>query len=242
MAATVLVVEDEAAIQEMLAITLKQAGFAVLRADSAEAARSVLKLTMPDVVLVDWMLPGVSGAALAKSLRDSPRTRPLPIVMLTAKASEADKVAGLELGADDYITKPFSPRELIARIKAVLRRRSPHRSEEPVQVGGLRLDPTTHRVTGNGKPIALTPIEFRLLHYFMARADRVHSRSQLLDNVWGEAAYIGERTVDVSIRRLRLALDSVGLGPFVETVRGGGYLFNSQVGGLTQSEPSPDDS
>lgn len=221
----VLVVEDEPAIQELLAINLKHAGFGVVQAGTAEEAESLVRAALPDVVLLDWMLPGQSGAALLKRLRADRRSRELPVIMLTARVHEEDKVQGLEAGADDYVTKPFSPRELIARIRAVLRRRAPHVAGEAVEVGKILLNPATHRVMVNGQPVELGPTEFRLLFFFMTHVERVYSRAQLLDEVWGDHVFIEERTVDVHIRRLRAALEASGHHERVETVRGTGYRF-----------------
>ncbi|HET7775231.1 MAG TPA: phosphate regulon transcriptional regulator PhoB, partial [Azospira sp.] len=184
---------------------------------------------LPDVVLLDWMLPGMSGVQFARKLRADERTKDVPIIMLTARGEEHDKITGLEAGADDYVTKPFSPRELQARIKAVLRRRAPQMTEDPVDVEGLRLDPVTHRVLGNGKPVDLGPTEFRLLHFFMTHSERVHSRTQLLDQVWGDHVFVEERTVDVHIRRLRSALEPTGHDWLIQTVRGSGYRFSTQA-------------
>jgi two-component system phosphate regulon response regulator PhoB len=220
---TILAVEDEPAILELLKVNLIDAGYEVKTAPDAETARSLLRDGLPDLVLLDWMLPGQSGLALARDLRADARTRELPIIMVTARSEEGDKVTGLEAWVDDYVTKPFSPRELKARIKAVLRRRAPEAAQEPLQVGSLRLDPVTHRVTVDGQPVHLGPTEFRLLRFLLARPERVHSRSQLLDQVWGDQVYIEERTVDVHIRRLRLALEPFGQAALVETVRGSGY-------------------
>jgi two-component system phosphate regulon response regulator PhoB len=219
----ILVVEDEPAILELLRINLVAAGYAVREAADAETANALLKEQLPDLVLLDWMLPGQSGLAFAKALRAEPRTRELPVIMVTARADEADRVAGLEAWVDDYVTKPFSPRELTARIKSVLRRRAPEAAQEPLSAGGLTLDPATHRVTANGQAVALGPTEYRLLRFLLARPERVHSRAQLLDHVWGDHVYIEERTVDVHVRRLRLALEPHGLADLVETVRGSGY-------------------
>jgi len=177
--------------------------------------------------VLDWMLPGQSGVALARRLRADSRTRDLPIIVLTARVAEQDKVAGLEAGADDYITKPFSPKELMARIKAVLRRRAPQLTDDSLQVAGLVLNPATHRVTGNGEAINLGPTEFRILHFFMSHTERVYSRTQLLDEVWGDHVFVEERTVDVHIRRLRMALSVSGHDALVETVRGAGYRFRA---------------
>ena len=227
MAATILVVEDEPAIQELIAYNLKQAGHRPLRADNAEQALTLVANALPDLVLLDWMLPGLSGIEFARRLRADKRTRAIPIIMLTARSDEQDKLQGLETGADDYITKPFSPRELNARIKAVLRRRAPEMTDDMVQLGGLKLDPASHRVTGNGEPVDLGPTEFRLLHFLMTHAERVHSRTQLLDQVWGDHVFVEERTVDVHIRRLRKALEPTELDGLVQTVRGTGYRFSA---------------
>ena len=227
MAATILVVEDEPAIQELIAYNLKQAGHLPLRADNAEQALNLIANALPDLVLLDWMLPGLSGIEFARRLRADKRTRAIPIIMLTARSDEQDKLQGLETGADDYITKPFSPRELNARIKAVLRRRAPQMTDDTVQLGGLKLNPASHRVTGNGEPVDLGPTEFRLLHFLMTHAERVHSRTQLLDQVWGDHVFVEERTVDVHIRRLRKALEPTELDALVQTVRGTGYRFSA---------------
>lgn len=233
MAVTILIVEDELAIQELIALNLKRAGHMVLCADSAEQAKKMVNNVLPDLVLLDWMLPDMSGIEFARKLRREDRTKAIPIIMLTARIQESDKIAGLEAGADDYITKPFSPRELLARIKAVLRRRLPEMSDEIIEMGGLRLDPTTHRVHvyANNEPeklseIALGPTEFRLLHFLMAYKERVHTRSQLLDRVWGDHVFIEDRTVDVHIRRLRKILEAVDKENLVQTVRGTGYRFS----------------
>ncbi len=225
MSSTVLVVEDEPAIQELIAVNLGLAGHRVLRADDAEQAQGVIRSELPDLILLDWMLPGASGISLARKLRSEARTRDVPLIMLTAKSGEQDKVDGLEVGADDYITKPFSPRELMARIKAVLRRRAPQLTDDLIEVAGLRLDPATHRVAGNDHPLTVGPTEFRLLHFFMTHPERVFSRTQLLDQVWGDHVFVEERTVDVHIRRLRKALHASGHDLHVETVRGSGYRF-----------------
>ena len=219
----VLVVEDEPAIQELVAVNLEHAGHQVWRASSAEEGDALVRDALPDVILLDWMLPGMSGLAYARRLRGAERTRRIPIIMLTARAEERDKIEGLESGADDYLTKPFSPKELLARIKAVLRRRSPELTDDAVEIAGLRLDPATHRVVGNGREIALGPTEFRLLHFFMTHLERVHSRAQLLDRVWGDHVFVEERTVDVHIRRLRQALEGSGHDGLIETVRSSGY-------------------
>ncbi len=221
----ILIVEDEPAIQELIAVNLEGAGHHALRAADSEQALASIRQTLPDLVLLDWMLPGQSGLAVARQLRGDARTRSIPIIMLTAKSAEPDKILGLEAGADDYITKPFSPRELLARIKAVLRRRAPQMTEDVVEARGLRLDPAAHRVSGNGLTLELGPTEFRLLHFFMTHAERVHSRTQLLDQVWGDHVFVEERTVDVHIRRLRKALEASGHDALIETVRGTGYRF-----------------
>jgi two-component system phosphate regulon response regulator PhoB len=223
MSATVLVVEDEPQIQELVAINLEHVGHRVLRAASAEEADSAIRAELPDVVVLDWMLPGESGLSFARRLRADERTRDLPILMLTARAMEQDKLSGLEAGADDYLTKPFSPKELAARIKAILRRRAPQLSGDSVEVDGLRLDPAAHRVTAGEQRLALSPSEFRLLHFLMTHPGRVYSRTQLLDHVWGDHVYIEERTVDVHIRRLRKALEPTGHDRLIDTVRGAGY-------------------
>ena len=220
---SILVVEDEPAIQELLRVNLEDAGFAVRTVADAEAALGEIRRALPDLLLLDWMLPGQSGLALARGLRGEARTRELPIIMVSARGDEADRVAGLEAWVDDYVTKPFSPRELKARIKAVLRRRAPEAAQEILTVGPLKLDPSTHRITANNAPVQLGPTEFRLLRFLIARPERVHSRAQLLDQVWGDHVYIEERTVDVHIRRLRLALQPFACAHMIETVRGVGY-------------------
>lgn len=228
MAANILIVEDEPAIQELLALNIIQAGHQPIRALTVEQAQLIMQDTIPDLILLDWMLPGMSGIEFARKLKADELTKTIPIIMLTARGEETDKVRGLEVGADDYVTKPFSPRELNARIKAVLRRRSPQMTEDPIEVGGLRLDPATHRVTGNDQSIDLGPTEFKLLHYLMSNAERVHSRSQLLDRVWGDKVFVEDRTVDVHIRRLRIALEASGHENLIQTVRGAGYRFSAQ--------------
>jgi len=223
MTPTILVVEDEPAILELLKVNLVDAGYEVRAASDAETAHALLKESLPNLVLLDWMLPGQSGLAFAKQLRADARTKELPVIMVTARTDEADRVAGLEAWVDDYVTKPFSPRELKARIKAVLRRRAPEAVQEPLSAGALKLDPSTHRVSVDGVLVHLGPTEFRLLRFLLARPERVHTRSQLLDQVWGDHVYIEERTVDVHIRRLRLALEPLGQDHLIETVRGSGY-------------------
>lgn len=223
MASTVLIVEDEETILELLAVNLEHAGHAVWRAGSAEEAERRIRAALPDVVLLDWMLPGESGLAFARRLRADRRTRSVPIIMLTARAEEGDKIAGLEAGADDYVTKPFSPKELVARIKAVLRRRAPQATDDAVEIAGLRLDPAAHRASAGGASLDLGPTEFRLLHFLMTHAERIYTREQLLDAVWGDHVFLDERTVDVHIRRLRQALEPSGHDRLIRTVRGSGY-------------------
>jgi two-component system, OmpR family, phosphate regulon response regulator PhoB len=226
MQANILVVEDESAIQELIAINLEQAGQRASRAGSAEQAMEMIQLELPDLILLDWMLPGQSGIEFARRLRGESRTRKVPIIMLTARGEEEDKLRGLETGADDYITKPFSVRELQARIKAVLRRRAPEITDDVIEYHGLKLDPASHRITGKGKDLQMGPTEFRLLHFFLTHAERVYSRTQLLDHVWGDHVFIEERTVDVHIRRLRAALTKSGHQTFIQTIRGSGYRFS----------------
>lgn len=221
----VLVVEDESSIAELITVNLRHSGFRPIWAvDSATAEREI-KAAVPDLVLLDWMLPGESGLSFSKRLRADPRTQAVPIIMLTARGDESDRVAGLDAGADDYIAKPFSTKELLARVRAVLRRRAPHQTGESMTMGALVLDPQTHRVFYEEQPLKLGPTEFKLLHYLMGHAERVHSRAQLLDQVWGDHVYIEERTVDVHIKRLREALG--GAGAMVETVRGAGYRLTA---------------
>lgn len=229
MSTTILIVEDEPAIQELIALNLSFAGHKPLLASNAAQAQQLIHAELPTLILLDWMLPDTSGIQLAKKLRASERTRDIPIIMLTAKGTESDKVAGLEAGADDYITKPFSPKELLARIKAVLRRRAPQTTDDLITIGDLQLNPTTHSVTGATETLTIGPTEFRLLHFFMTHTERVFSRSQLLDNVWGDHVFVEERTVDVHIRRLRKALAPSGHDAHIETVRGAGYRFSSAL-------------
>ena len=225
MTARVLVVEDESAVRDMICFALKQADFECDEAADAETAQKLLSDVPPNIILMDWMLPGKSGVELTRELKQDPVNRDIPVVMLTARGEEDDKVRGLECGAEDYITKPFSPRELIARIKVILRRVSPHATEEVVKAGELNLDPASRRVKFKEDEIHLGPTEFRLLHFFMAHPDKVYSRSRLLDKVWGTNVYVEERTVDVHIRRLRKALEPHGADEFIQTVRGAGYRF-----------------
>ena len=229
----VLLVEDESASAELVAINLRHAGFEVSVASDAATAQASVDRLLPDLVVLDWMLPGESGLSLARRWRADPRTRQLPVIMLTARAGEADKLAGLDGGADDYITKPFSPKELLARVRAVLRRKAPQALDDAVDVGGLVLDPSTRRVTrmleGASREAKVGPTEFRLLHFLMTHPERVHSRSQLLDRVWGDHVFIEERTVDVHIKRLREALSPLHCAHMVETVRGAGYRLAPQA-------------
>ncbi len=229
MSKRVLLVEDEAPIREMLEFVLVQYGFQTIQAEDFDVALEKLVEPYPDIILLDWMLPGGSGIQLAKKLKQHQHARNIPIIMLTARGEEEDKIRGLEVGADDYITKPFSPKELIARIKAVLRRAAPTASEEPIHFNGLNLDPVSHRVTANDEPLDMGPTEFKLLHFFMAHAERVYSREQLLDNVWGTNVYVEDRTVDVHIRRLRKAMEKFGHDAMIQTVRGAGYRFSSKI-------------
>ena len=222
----ILVVEDEAAIRQMISFNLERAGFDVEEAEDCNSARNMIADKRPDLVLVDWMLPDSSGLELTRSLRRDDANKDLPIIMLTARADERDKVAGLDSGADDYITKPFSPRELLARISALLRRSAPA-VDEPIVVGELQLNPVSHRVTFQTQEINLGPTEYRLLKFLMSNPERVYSRGQLLDFVWGQNVYVEERTVDVHVRRLRKALEPFEADKFVQTVRGVGYRFAS---------------
>src|SRR6185295_2507595 len=225
----VLVVEDEAAIAELISINLRHAGYEVTIAGSADQAQFEVDRVLPDLVVLDWMLPGQSGLALAKRWRIQHRTRELPVIMLTARAEEADKIAGLDAGADDYLVKPFSTNELLARIRAVLRRKAPEALDAVVEVGSLKLDPSTRRVTRADREVRIGPTEFRLLHFFMTHPERVHSRAQLLDRVWGDHVFIEERTVDVHVKRLREALQPVRCAQMIETVRGAGYRLTQQA-------------
>ena len=229
MSRKVLVVDDEAPIREMLVFVLEQNGFQAIEAEDYDSAIAAMVEPYPDMVLLDWMLPGGSGIQIAKQFKQSEYTRQIPIIMLTARGEEEDKVRGLEVGADDYVTKPFSPKELMARIKAVIRRGSPTSLEEAIEVHGLRLDPISHRVTSEGSELDMGPTEFRLLHFFMTHPERVYSREQLLDHVWGTNVYVEDRTVDVHIRRLRKAIAPLGHDRLVQTVRGAGYRFSSKL-------------
>jgi two-component system, OmpR family, phosphate regulon response regulator PhoB len=233
----VLVVEDEPAIATLISINLRHAGYEVVVAETADQAQHEVDAMLPDLVILDWMLPGQSGVQLARRWRSEARTRELPIIMLTARAQEADKITGLDAGADDYLTKPFSTQELLARIRAVLRRKAPEALDSAVEVAGLRLDPATRRVTrqlgAESREVKVGPTEFRLLHFFMTHPERVHSRAQLLDRVWGDHVFIEERTVDVHVKRLREALAPVHCSQLIETVRGAGYRMTQQLGALS---------
>jgi two-component system phosphate regulon response regulator PhoB len=224
--ATILIVEDEPDIQELIAYNLEKAGHEAVRAADAEKALEIVREALPHLIVIDWMLPGMSGIELARLLKANKRTEGIPLIIVTARGAEQDKLAGLEIGADDYMTKPFSPRELNARVKAVLRRRAPQVTDDSVEVRGLKLDPASHRVSAQDRPLELGPTEFRLLHFFMTHPDRVYSRTQLLDNVWGDHVFVEERTVDVHIRRLRKALEATGHDRLIQTVRSAGYRFS----------------
>ncbi|MBB6578073.1 two-component system phosphate regulon response regulator PhoB [Comamonas odontotermitis] len=229
----VLIVEDEPAIAELIAVNLRHNGCLPIWAEDGDAAQRELDAVLPDVILLDWMLPGQSGLSLARKWRADARVKGVPIIMLTARGDEPDKIAGLDAGADDYITKPFSTQELLARIRAVLRRRIPEQVNDSVTIGELVLDAATHRVTFQGELLKLGPTEFKLLHYLMKHAERVHSRSQLLDKVWGDHVFIEERTVDVHVKRLREALGVANV--MVETVRGAGYRITAQPQALQRA-------
>lgn len=230
----VLIVEDEPAIAELIAVNLRHNGFRPTWAMDSASAQRELDAALPDLILLDWMLPGESGLVLAKRWRENPRTKTVPLIMLTARGDESDRVAGLDAGADDYIAKPFSTKELLARIRAVLRRRSPEQAGEALTIAGLVLDPATHRVSYEAQALKLGPTEFKLLQYLMGHAERVHSRGQLLDKVWGDHVYIEERTVDVHVKRLREALGQAGA--MVETVRGAGYRLTAKPVNLVSPE------
>ncbi|GLR10201.1 phosphate regulon transcriptional regulatory protein PhoB [Mixta theicola] len=228
MAKRILVVEDEAPIREMLCFVLEQNDYQPVEADDYDSAVNLLIEPWPDLILLDWMLPGGSGIQFIKHLKREAMTRDIPVMMLTARGEEEDRVRGLEVGADDYITKPFSPKELMARIKAVLRRISPMAVEDVIEIQGLSLDPSSHRVMSETTPLEMGPTEYKLLHFFMTHPERVYSREQLLNNVWGTNVYVEDRTVDVHIRRLRKALELTGHDRMVQTVRGTGYRFSAR--------------
>ncbi len=228
MAAHILVVEDEKPIREMIAFGLRRSGYEVSEAADTSRARACIADKRPDLILVDWMLPDMSGLELTRLLKRDKETREVPVIMLTARSDEHDKVAGLDSGADDYVTKPFSPRELLARIAAVLRRTAPASANEVIEFNGLKLDDSSHRVTVGDQVVTLGPTEYRLLLFFMSHPERVYTRSQLLDRVWGGNVYVEERTVDVHIRRLRKALEAFKADHYIQTVRGAGYRFSTQ--------------
>ncbi len=225
----ILIVDDEPAILDMVEFALKRTGFRLVLAEDSMQAMSCIAESKPDLVLLDWMLPDISGVDLARRLKRDDLSKSIPIIMLTARADEGDKLRGFEVGVDDYVTKPFSTRELIARINAVLRRVETHQDDSSITMRGLELDPTTHRVGFEGEKVSLGPTEFRLLHFFMTHPERVYSREQLLDRVWGQNVYIEERTVDVHIRRLRKELSTHGCDKMIQTVRGAGYRFSRQT-------------
>jgi two-component system phosphate regulon response regulator PhoB len=228
MAANILIVEDESSILELISLNLHQAGFNPIRAISAEYANNLVKETIPDLIVLDWMLPGMDGIEFAKRLRANSETKNIPIIMLTAKSNEDNKIRGLDVGADDYLTKPFSPKELVARIKALLRRRSPELINEPITIDGLVLDPGSHKIQVDNKNINMGPTEFKLLHFFMKNTDRVYSRNQILDKIWGSNSVIDDRTVDVHIKRLRKSLNHSGYDKLIQTVHGTGYRFSKE--------------
>ena len=226
---TILVVEDEPEIQQLIAVNLQRAGYRALLATSVQQAETLIREALPNLVLLDWVLPETPGMTFARRLRGDHRTTDIPIIMLTARAHESDKVVALEAGVDDYVTKPFSLRELLARIKAVMRRRAPQRTDDVIEIAGLRFDPAARRVTCNGHDIELGDIELHMLHFFMTHPERVYSRAQFLDEVWGDHVFVEDRTVDVHIRRLRQALAPTGHEQLVETVRGLGYRFRRNL-------------
>ncbi len=224
----ILIVEDEQPIREMIAFALRRAGFEVAEAEDTRQARSQLADRRPDLVLIDWMLPDMSGLELTRHIKRESATRDLPVIMLTARAAESDKVAGLDGGADDYVTKPFSPRELLSRINAVLRRAGGPATDEALEIGGLLMDRASHRVSAGGTEVPLGPTEYRMLEFFMMNPERVYTRAQLLDRVWGGNVYVEERTIDVHIRRLRKALEEVSMAHLIQTVRGSGYRLSAR--------------
>jgi two-component system phosphate regulon response regulator PhoB len=225
---SILIIEDEPAIREMVCFALERATFTCVQASNAEEGQACIADRVPDLILLDWMLPGMTGVELARRLKREELTRNIPIIMLTARGEEADRIRGLEVGADDYVVKPFSPRELVARIHAVLRRSRPETPEPVLEAEGLVLDSVGHRVSANDRQLEMGPTEFRLLHFFMTHPDRVFSREQLLDRVWGRNVYVEERTVDVHIRRLRKAIEAGGHDKLIQTVRGAGYRFSTR--------------
>lgn len=227
--ATILIVDDEPDIREVIRFALEGAGFKVLEAGHADDARKIILSDNPELVLLDWMLPGRSGLELAQQLKQRPKTRNIPIIMVTAKTEEADRIKGLDKGeVDDYITKPFSPRELVSRVKAVLRRTLSERLDKEIEMAGLNIDHSSHRVTAHQQRLDIAPTEYRLLHFFMTHPERAYTRSQLLDQVWGDQVYVDERTVDVHVRRLRKALEPTGHHELLQTVRGVGYRFSDK--------------
>ena len=226
---TILVIDDEPDIREVMRFALESADFHVMEAGHADEARKLLSSETPDLILLDWMLPGRSGLELAQQLKQSPKSMSIPIFMVSARGEVDDRVKGLDTGADDYIAKPFSPREMVARVKAVLRRAKPDESTDEIEIGGLVMDNLGHRVTADGRAIEVAPTEYRLLHFFMTHTDRAFSRSQLLDHVWGDQVYVEERTVDVHVRRLRKALEPSGHDRLLQTVRGVGYRFSDKT-------------
>jgi len=229
MAGAILVVEDEPAIQELVSFTCSSSGYRVRRADSVRAAQEAIRSELPDLVILDWMLPDRAGIELLRELRSEERTRSLPIILLTAKGAESDKVAGLDAGADDYVVKPFSPRELVSRVRAVFRRRAPQHSGESLSYGPLTIDASRHEVLVDGKPVKMGLAEFKLLKYLIGHPERVFSRGQLLDGVWGDHVFIEERTVDVHVLRLRKALAAAGAQSLVQTIRGLGYRLSTRT-------------
>ena len=226
MAANILIVEDEESILELIAINLHQAGFNPIRSLNAEYAENLIREALPDLIILDWMLPGMSGVEFTKRVRGNPNTKNIPIIILTAKSDESNKLKGLDTGADDYMTKPFSPKELIARIKAVLRRKTPELVDEPISIRGLTLNPNKHLLQYNNKTITIGPTEFKLLNFFMKNPDRVFSRNQILDKIWGNKSDIDDRTVDVHIKRLRDTLKVSGQESLIKTIRGIGYRLS----------------
>lgn len=231
----ILIVDDEAAIREMIAIALDLAGYSCLEAEDALQAHHLVVDERPALILLDWMLPGMSGIELARRLKRDDSTREIPIIMLTARGEEDNKIQGLDAGADDYITKPFSTRELASRIKAVLRRANVLHQENAIEAEGLKLDPISHRVTANDKAVEMGPTEYRLLAFFMSHPERAYTRTQMLDQVWGGNVYVEDRTIDVHIRRLRKALEPFGYERFIQTVRGTGYRFSTQTSDKAES-------